>query len=114
MSDKSNRGQLSAFLLVAALVLLGAFRPLARLNHRYGHAGHCGLHQPALLAEPLDQTDGDTPQAVACTGASDYAVCFVSTADSEIVLKSRRFAFVPVVVRRLKLPAPASDPLPLL
>ncbi len=95
--------RLGAFALIVVIACVVALRPLTRVP---GHVHNgLGLTRLALLSEPA--ADGDTPlKPPSRTVAHVLAPILVSAL--LIVLKMRRTAFVPVRLRRLKLPSHTS------
>lgn len=85
--------------LILFAVLVGTLRPLAR---RFGRAhSQSGLTRLALLSEPAD--DGATPRQPVVR-ADVHLLVPVLVSVLLIVLKTRRIAFIPFPLRRLKLP----------
>ncbi len=98
--------------LLIAVVLVGAFRPLHRSSHAAirarGYAcRQANLEQPAFPAESSDSREDITPLAPQLS--SDLRQLASAVAEGvHAVSKARQIAFVPVVVRRLKLPSAGS------
>jgi len=113
MPDRSLRSRLGPLALVVAALLLGSFRPLPRLNHRLTP---CGLHLLAMALEPGEGCDGGTNALPIGRATAGYATpIFLALTGVLVVLKLRRLAIVPIVVRRVKLfpPSPPAESLPL-
>jgi len=100
--------------LILAAALLGAFRPVLRFHSQ--RSGHCGLHQPTLLSETTGSSAGDRqpllPNGVFTNQFLSAALLALVGSLVTIVLKTRQMAFVPVAIRRLKLPRAAADASP--
>jgi hypothetical protein len=100
--------------LILAAGLLGTFRPVLRFHAQ--RSGPSGLHQPILLSEATESSAGDRqPPARGGLLATQYvlvALAALLVSVVSIVLKARRTAFVPIVMRRLKLPRAAADSSP--
>jgi hypothetical protein len=99
--------------LILAAGLLGTFRPVLRFHTQ--RSGHSRVHQPILLSEVTESSAGDRqPPARGGLLANPYvsvALVAILVSVVTIVLKARRTAFVPIPMRRLKLP-PAADSSP--
>jgi hypothetical protein len=100
--------------LILAAALLGTFRPVLRFHGQ--RSGHSGLHQPILLSEATESSAGDRQPPVrggqlANQSVSAALVALLASVVT-IVLKARRTAFVPIAVRRLKLPRAAANSSP--
>jgi len=100
--------------LILAAGLLGTFRPVLRFHSQ--RPGHLGLHQPILLSEATESSAGDQqpPTRGGLLASQHVAGALVALLVSlvTIVLKARRTAFVPIAMRRLKLPRAAADSSP--
>ncbi|MFI5397836.1 MAG: hypothetical protein ACHQ9S_20050 [Candidatus Binatia bacterium] len=92
--------RLTPVALIVLAVLAGFLRPISRVPGRAQN--QFGLNRLAFLLEPA--TDAALPLAApARADARTFAPTLAST--FLIVLKMRRVAFVPVPVRRLRLPS---------
>jgi hypothetical protein len=99
--------------LILAAGLLGTFRPVLRFHAQ--RAGQSGVYQPILLSEVTESGADERPPARGGMLANPYvAVALLALIGSlvTIVLKARPTAFVPIAIRRLKLPRAAADSSP--
>lgn len=99
--------------LVAAAMLLGSFQPPHRHVHTAirarGHScGQANLTQPVFSLESSDGRDGDL-QVAAHAPVSLARLVAPTTGTVHFVPKARLTGFVPIAVRRLKLPPPSND-----
>jgi len=108
ITGRRLRWKAGVIALIALTVWMGALRPLARVA---GHTHNVlGFARVALLSDPA--ADGDAPLKPPGRAAVQAIVPALVSA-LLIALKTRRTAFVPVPVRRLKLPPHRStDSLP--
>lgn len=99
---------LGAAALILFTIMAGVLRPLTQVS---GHThNRWGLNRAALLSEPAANDDGRLTLPVR---AEAHVVTPVVVGAFLLVLKTRRTAFAPIPVRRLKRPArPTSPSLP--
>jgi hypothetical protein len=114
IANRLFRGWVGPAALILAAGLLGAFRPVLRFHGQ--RSGHSGVHQPILLSETAESSAGDR-QAPAPSGLlanQHVSVALLALLGSlvTIILKARQTAFVPIAMRRLKLPRAAADSSP--
>lgn len=93
--------------LVLVAVLLSVVRPVPRFHSR--QQGQSGVNQRATASEPTERND----DAAQLSHERDTVLRFAPIIGAAllIILKTRRLAFVPLTIRRLKIPS-APDPLP--
>jgi hypothetical protein len=107
-----RRFSISAALIGVALSL-GAVRPEAGVRHRRRLQGQTyAWHQAGPSRHPAQGGGGSSqpPQLLIHTAAPSLPSADVQTSDVRLILKTHRIAWVPVPVRRLKLPSSQNDP----
>ena len=100
--------------LIIAAGLLGTFRPVLRFHSQ--RPGRTGVHQPILPCD-VSESSADDQRPSACSGAlanhyGSAALLALLLSVVTLVLKARQTGFVPIAIRRLKLPRTAADSSP--
>lgn len=105
---------LRAATLIVAAALIGTFRPVLRFHSQ--RPGRSGVYQPVLPAEISESSADDHRPAARSWALADQhvsaALLALHVGVAALVLKVRQAAFVPVAIRRLKLPRAAADSSP--
>ena len=105
---------LSTAVLIVAAALLGTFRPVLRFHGQ--RPGRSGVYQPLPPAEISESSaDDHRPTARSWALADQHvwaALLALHVRVAARVLKARQAAFVPIAIRRLKLPRAAADSSP--
>ena len=113
-ADRLLRVWLAPALLIIAAGLFGAFRPVFRFHSQ--RPGQSGMHHPILLSETTESSADDQhhPAGSAALTNRYVSAALLALLGSlvTIVLKVRQTAFVPIAIRRLKLPRAAADSSP--
>jgi len=109
-TDKMRYGHLASVAVIAVCLSVGGFRLAASLHVR-GHGSARNVKQLVPPCQSADNGDGNChplPLIHAISSVPTYPE--VSTSNISLILRTHRIAFVPVPVRRLKLPSAQDDP----
>jgi hypothetical protein len=99
--------------LMGVVLSVGTLGSEASIRHqRRVQSPTCAWHQAGLSRQPAQGGGASQPPPpLIHTAASSFAYSHDETDDVRLILKTHRLAWVPVPVRRLKLPSSQSDPL---